>query len=147
MLTTWVNLLGLGTVALTTNHSEKLGFSRSWEMGEGSGTHDSSKKTVPVSKCSGEAGGALPRADGGSNVAVGARNTSVGSPSSDTDMGLAVPDETAIDDLSRGCLINGLEEGVRVSTSYGNSGLTEPVDSSIVGSPTSQLQSLLSNMH
>nr|POF10386.1 hypothetical protein CFP56_61454 [Quercus suber] len=44
-------------------------------MGEGLGTHDSSKKTMPVSKCSGEVGGALPRADGGSNVVVGARNT------------------------------------------------------------------------
>lgn len=80
-------------------------------------------------------------------MAVVARNTFVGSPSSGVDMGLAVPDDTAIDDISRGCLISGFEEGVRVSTSDGNSGLTEPVDSSIVGSPTSQLQSLLSNMH
>ena len=44
-------------------------------------------------------------------MAVVAGNTFVGSPSSGVDMGLAVPDDTAIDDISRGCLISGFEEG------------------------------------
>lgn len=116
-------------------------------MGEGSGTHDSSKKSVLVSNCSGEVGGDPLRADGGSDIDVGAGNIFVGFPSSDADVGLVVPDDTTINGLSRGCLINGLEEGVRVSTSNGNFGLTKLVDSSTVGSPTSQSQSLLFDMH
>ena len=113
-------------------------------MGEGSGSHDFVEKSLLVAPSTGEMGEDFSRSNDGLDVAVATSFRLVDSLCNGSKVGV-FPTALVADVPAMDCPINGVEKDLCVSNFDGQFGFTNPVDSLIVGCPTTH--SMSSDMH